>query len=262
MDVQVDGYQAHAATGSREINTAEPSVIFIHGAGMDRTVWQLQTRNVAHMGRRAYAVDLPAHGRSEGKAKPSIEAMADWIIAFMDATDIATATLVGHSMGSLIALEVAARNPGRMDRLCLMGVAETMPVHPDLLEAAKQNEMRANDLIVYWGVGNKAQIGGHLHPGLWVNGASRVLLNNAKGDVLYNDLSACDAYQGALDAAKRITCKTRFILGREDQMTPARKANTLIEAIDDADCVVIDHCGHMMMLERPNPVHAALKGFI
>lgn len=262
MDVQVDGLRAHAATGSRPIDSSERAVLFIHGAGMDRTVWQLQTRNVAYMGRQAYAVDLPGHGRSEGSALGSIGEMADWIARFMDAAGLESATLIGHSMGALIALECAARNPARMDKLCLMGVAEEMPVHPDLLEAAKQNLPIASELIVFWGVGEEAQQGGHPHPGLWVRGVTQTLLDLSRPDVLHCDLNACNIYKSTPEVAASVTCDTLFVLGRDDNMTPVKKTTSLISAITSSRVEIIDRCGHMMMLERPDGVHKVLRSLI
>ena len=180
MDVEVDGKRAHAAIGSREANSDAPVVVLVHGNGLDRTIWQLQTRHIANRARRALAVDLPGHGKSDGQALVTIEEMADWVIRFMDATGVGTATLVGHSMGAFVTLEAAARHPDRVDKLCLMGIAETMPVHPELLAAAERNELLAPELIVFWGLGHKAQTGGHPAPGLWVHGASKILLANAR----------------------------------------------------------------------------------
>jgi len=262
MEVTVNGLKAHAATGSRDLNADEPAVILVHGAGLDRTVWQLQTRNIAYMGRRAYAVDLPGHGRSEGEALNSIVEMADWIASFMDAAGIEKAKLIGHSMGSFVTLETAARHPHRVEGLCLMGVSDSMPVHPDLLAAAERNERLAPELIIYWGLGEKAKVGGHPHPGLWVHNASQILFENARDGVLFNDLAACNVYTGALNAAGKVKCETLFILGKDDMMTPARKAKPLADAMANAKTTVVEKCGHMMLLERPNQVHDALKGFV
>jgi len=262
MDLLIEGRTVHAATGSRAIDPDEPAVVLVHGAGMDRTVWQLQTRNIANMGRRALAVDLPGHGRSDGPLLGTIGDMADWVGAFLDAAGIETCKLIGHSMGALTALEAAARFPDRFDGLCLMGVAESMPVHPDLLAAAEKNEALAPELIVYWGLGDQAQVGGHPHPGLWIHGASRTLLDLSGPGVLFNDLKACNEYAGAVEAAAKVTCPTLFVLGRGDKMTPAKKAKPLADVIDRSDTVVVDHCGHMMMTERPREVYHALKGFV
>jgi len=262
MEVIVDGLKAHVATGGRDAIPGEPVVILIHGSGMDRSVWQFQSRNIAFRGIRVLAVDLPGHGRSEGTPPETIDAMADWLARFMDAADVAAAILIGHSMGSLIALDMAARYPERVEKLVLMGVAETMPVHPDLLEAARQNLPLAPELIVYWGLGEKARIGGHPQPGLWIHGANETLLKLSQAGVLSRDLIACNNYAGSASAAQKIKCPTLFVLGRNDQMTPLKKALALAAIVEDSHSVVIDRCGHMMMCERPNQVYDALKGFV
>ena len=262
MDIQVNGKRVHAATGSRLINKEEPAVILLHGAGMDRTIWQLQTRNIAYMGRQAYALDLPGHGRSEGAPLITISEISEWVSDFMDAAELASASVIGHSMGALVAIEFAGNHPKKLNKLCLMGVSEAMPVHPDLLDAAKRNEPLAPELIVFWGVGGKAQIGGHPHPGLWVHGASQTLIKLSRPGVLFNDLVACDTYQGALTAAQKVQCDTRFILGKDDKMTPAKNSKPLVDAIKKSDVKLIEHCGHMIMTERPNLVYNAISGFI
>lgn len=262
IDLTVDGKRAHAATGSRENAPTEPAVILIHGAGLDRTIWQMQTRNIAFRGRRVFAVDLPGHGRSEGPALASVAEMADWVVRFMDAAGVDRATVMGHSMGSLIALDLAARHPERAEGLILTGVAEAMPVHPDLLAAARADEPLAPELIVFWGLGEKAQTGGHPLPGLWVHGASEVLLKNAKSGVLANDLAACDAYGDATEAAKKVSCPAYFVLGRDDKMSPAKSGRALAAAIPGAEVTVLERCGHMMMIERPNEMYRVLRPLI
>lgn len=262
MDVTVDGLKTHAATGGREAQDGEPVVILIHGAGLDRTAWQLQTRNIAHKGRRALAVDLPGHGRSAGEPLATIEAMAAWLGRFMDAAGIDKATLIGHSMGAFVALEATVRHPGRVERLVVMGIADTMPVHPELLAAAGLGKPLAPELIVFWGLSDKARAGGHPGPGLWVPGATKTLLNLSRPGVLGSDLVACNSYDGGTKAAARVTCPVLFLLGREDKMTPARKGEALAKTVANARTVVIEDCGHMMMSERPHHVHDALKGFV
>ena len=262
MDVIVSGRFAHAATGGRVHATGEPAVVLVHGAGRDRTIWQMQTRNIAFQGRQVYAVDLPGHGRSEGPALETIAEMADWLIKFMDAISIETATLMGHSMGSLIVLDAAARYPKRLERLILTGIAEAMPVHPDLLNAANSNNPLAPELIIYWGLGDKAQIGGHPFPGLWVRGASEVLLKNAKMGVLGNDLAACDNYGDAKHSAVKVSCPTYFVLGQDDNMTPIKSGQSLAAAIDQSEVYILEKCGHMMMLERPNEMYKVLRSLI
>jgi pimeloyl-ACP methyl ester carboxylesterase len=264
MDVTVDGKRAHAATGGREAGADEPAVILIHGAGTDRTLWQLQTRNIAHGGRRVFALDMPGHGHSAGPALTTIADMAGWVTRFMDAAGIKCASVIGYSMGSLVALELAASHPDRVERVVLMGIADEMPVHPDLLAAAEANQALGPELIVFWGLGAHARIGGHPHPGLWVSGVTETLLKHSKAGVLFADLASCDVYEGAYAAAAKVKCPVRLVLGAEDSMAPAKKGLKLGEAMTGAEVssVVIPGAGHMMMLEQPDAVYHALKGFV
>ena len=262
MDFTVDGLKTHVATGGREAGPDEPVVILIHGAGMDRTVWQYQNRNIAYRNRRVLALDLPGHGRSEGTPPDTIGGMADWLNRFMDSADVDKAILIGHSMGALIALDAAARYPDRVEKIVLMGVAETMPVHPDLLAAAEANLPLAPELITFWGVGERSQIGGHPNPGFNVQGASEALLKMSPDDMIFNDLKACNNYTNGVEAADKVSCPALFVLADDDKMTPPKKGLALAEHISGAKSVVIKNSGHMMMAEKPNETFDALKGFV
>jgi len=262
MDFTVDGIRIHAATGSRELDPTEPAVILVHGSGMDRTVWQMQTRYLAHKGRRVLAVDLPGHGRSEGDALGDMAAMADWLARFMDAASVETACVAGHSMGSLIAIEATARHPDRVRALGLVGTAAVMPVHPDLIAAAEAGGVLAPNLITDWGFGPDAHMGGHPSPGLWVSRAGFRVLANGRHGSLAAGLKACNAYTGAVEAAARITCPTRLILGAEDRMTPVKAAQPLIEAMPHAEVIVLPDTGHMLPTEAPIAVAKALLPLI
>ncbi len=254
MELILNGHKAHAATGGLIPEGDAPVIILIHGAGMDSTVWQMQSRYLAHRGVRVLALDLPGHGRSGGAVIADIGGMADWVIAFMDAAGVENVTVAGHSMGALIALEVAAKAPDRMRTIALLGCAAEMPVHPDLIQAAQDGGTLAPELITDWGFGNISHTGGHLHPGLWAMGASERLLMGAKAGALANDLIACNDYKNALDAAANITAPVHLICGDEDKMTPPKNARPLSEAMGQCSTTVLSKTGHMMMIERPREV--------
>src|SRR6202046_3748185 len=204
MQLPVNGIETFVATGGRQFDVTQPTVVLLHGAGFDHTVWALHSRWLAHHGHGVLAPDLPGHGRSSGAPIPTIAGMADWTAALLDAAGVAKAWLVGHSMGSLIAIEAAARHPQRVSALSLIGTAATMTVGPDLLKAAEATDASAIDMVSIWGLGFKAGLGGSLAPGLWMHqGAQRVLQRCAPG-VLYNDLNACNSYQNGLAAAAQI----------------------------------------------------------
>jgi pimeloyl-ACP methyl ester carboxylesterase len=232
----------------------------IHGAGFDSSTWALHSRWFAHHGYSVLAPDLPGHGRSSGKPLPTIAEMADWIAALIEAAGASKAKLIGHSMGSLIALETAARHPEKVSALCLVGTAATMTVGPDLLEAAEANDPVAIDMVSIWGLGFRAELGGSLAPGLWMHQGAQRVLQRARPGVLYNDLNACNSYQNALAAAAQIKVPVTFILGERDMMTPAKAGKTLAAATPNARTVVLQGAGHMMMAEQPDELLAALRG--
>ncbi len=66
MRLTVDDTEIYAYTGARALNAALPTIMFVHGAAHDHSVWALQSRYFAHHGRNVLAVDLPGHGRSAG----------------------------------------------------------------------------------------------------------------------------------------------------------------------------------------------------
>src|ERR1700751_4686778 len=231
MLLSVNGIDTFAATGGREFDSSLPTVVLLHGAGFDHTTWALHSRWFAHHGPGVLAPDLPGHGRSAGAPLSTIADMAAWTAALLDAAGVAKARLVGHSRGSLIALETAARHPAKVSGLSLIGTAATMTVGPDLLKAAEANDPAAIDMVSIWGLGFKAELGGSLAPGLWMHHGAQRVLQRARPGVLYSDLNACNSYQNALAAVAQIKVPTTFILGERDLMTPAKAGKTLAAAM-------------------------------
>src|SRR6201995_1153766 len=259
MQLNVKGPDTFVATGGKSFDAQLATVLFLHGAGMDHTAWAQHDRWFAHHGYNVLAPDLPGHGRSAGKLLPSIDEMADWTAALLDAAGAKSAKLIGHSMGSLIALETAARHPDKVSALVLVGTSAAMAVGPDLLKAAEANDHAAIDMVSIWGLGHAAGLGGSLAPGLWMHGGAQRLLECCRDGVLFNDLSACNAYQNALPAAATIKVPATLVLGERDMMTPAKAGKALAAAIPSARTVVLAGAGHMMMVERPDELLAAIK---
>ena len=252
MEIEVDGKTAYAATGGRDFDPSRPTIVLVHGAGLDHTCWQLQSRWFAWHGWSALAVDLPAHGRSEGPALTSIATMTDWLLELLDATGIRSAALVGHSMGAVIALETAARRPERVTGLALLGISSAMPVHPSLLAAAANEPARAYDMMTGWCFANAAKIGGNKAPGMWMTGGARSLFGRGRDGVLATDLAACNAWTTAATSAAAVRAPTLLVLGEGDIMTPARKGLELAKLIGSSKVVTLPGSGHMMMQERPD----------
>lgn len=260
MNFTLDGAAVYAATGGRDLDPALPSIVFIHGAGMDSSVWALFTRYFAHHGRNVLAFDLPGHGRSGGAPLTSIEAMADWTLRAAEAAGVKDIAFAGHSMGSLIALEAASRGSARA--LALLGTAAAMPVHQDLLSAAQANDHAAIDMVAIWGHGQHAGLGGSRAPGLWMIGNGLRLLERARPGVLYADMNACNSYGNGPATAAKVACPAKLVLGSRDLMTPARAGKDLAGLLAKSSVTVLEGCGHMMMSEQPDQSLDALIGAI
>ncbi len=260
MRLTVNGTDAFAATGGRDFDAALPAVVLIHGGGMDHSVWALHSRWFAHHGYTVLAPDLPGHGKSGSPPLKTIGDMADWIAALIAAAGAAKAWVIGHSMGSLVALETGARHPGHVSALALIGTSAPMAVGAELLKAAEANQHASIDMVSLWGLGTNATIGGNLAPGLWMLGNAQRVLEASRPGALFNDLNACNEYQDGLASAARVSAPTTVILGGRDMMTPLKAGKALAAALRRAHTVILECAGHLMMAERPDEVLAALRG--
>lgn len=254
MQLEINGREVYVATGNREPDPRKETVLFLHGTGQDHTIWVLPTRFFARHDRNVLAVDLPGHGRSGGEPLESIEAMADWAIQVLEATGISQAAMVGHSMGSLVALAAAARRPDRVRAIALVGVTVPMPVSECLLEHAQNDRHEAIEMLNFWGYSKSAQLGGNATPGNWMLGGGMRLMEKAGPGVIYTDLNACNDYIEGLQHAASVACPALLILGERDMLTPVRSAMKVAEALPNAEKAILEGSGHALLAEKPDPV--------
>ena len=257
MYVDVDGHKVFAA-GRLAAASPVPPVVLVHGAAMDHTVWAMHTRYFMHVGRSVIAPDLPAHGRSNGEAVTSVEAMAGWLLRCMDAFGIEAGAVAGHSMGALVALETAATGSSRVERLALLGASVPMHVSDQLLDAAREDRPQARDMMMLWGHGFDAQFGANPVAGIHVMNTASRLLERAPSGLLFNDLYASNAYLRGREAAAQVTAPTTIICGAQDRMAPYRAALDLASLIPNCAIELIDQCGHILMSEQPEQTHQKL----
>ncbi|HYF16561.1 MAG TPA: alpha/beta hydrolase [Ramlibacter sp.] len=266
MELLVHGHKAFCYTGGKPFDAAKPTLVFVHGVLNDHSVWILQSRYFAHHGWNVLAVDLPGHCRSAGEPPSTVEEGADFVLGLLDAAGVKQAVLVGHSWGSLIALEATARAPERVSRLALLGTASPMPVSAVLLENSQQDPPKAIHLVNVFSHSTMAPPPSALGPGTWLHGGAqalmrRVLASNPKVNVFHRGFVACDRYRGGEAAMARVTCPVLFLLGRDDAMTPPRAARPLQDKARDGRTVLVP-AGHQMMTEAPDLVLQALKDFV
>ena len=268
MNLDVNGRKAFVYTGGKPFDPALPCIVFVHGALHDHSAWTLLARWFAHHGRSVLAVDLPGHSQSEGPPLPSVQATADWLLALLDAAGVQQAALAGHSMGSLIALEAAARAPQRITRLVMIGTAYPMKVSDALLNTAREQPLKAIDMVNAFSISSHASKPSYPGPGMWLHGSNRALMRRTlagggltEGRNLFeHDFRVCDAYAGGLEAAARVSCPVTLILGTQDQMTPPKVTKDIAAALR-ARVVMLDS-GHHLMAEQPDGMLAAVRGAV
>lgn len=267
MHIDVHGAQIYAYTGGKSFDAAKPTAIFIHGVLCDHSVWALQSRYMANHGWNVLAIDLPGHCRSGGEAPRSVEDAAAFIGRLMDAAGLEKAALIGHSWGSLIAMEAAARLKQRISHLVLVGTAFPMKVSPALLDSALNTPEKAIAMVNTFSRATLSPPGG---AGSWVYGAGmalgrRVLASNADTNLLHAGFVACDRYAGGEAAMAGITAPVLFVLGEQDQMTSPRAARGLVDAAQAAGRQVKVQMipnGHNQMTESPDETLFAIRDFL
>lgn len=262
MLITVNGQKVYAYTAGHAFDPGLPSVLFVHGAANDHSVWALQSRYFAYHGWNAIAVDLPGHGRSDGEPLSDIGAIADRVKNVMDEVGVEKAAIVGHSMGSLAALETAARHPTRISRVAMIGTAIPMPVTDVLLSTSKANDHVAYEMINVFSHSARAQIGGNQMPGGWMMGSGERLMERSGPGVLHADFTACNSYDNGLDAAVKANCPFLLILGQRDLMTPPRAIREAAAKFPNARTIILDGTGHALMSEQPDAVLDALIEFL
>jgi pimeloyl-ACP methyl ester carboxylesterase len=267
MDIQVNGHLTYAYTGGKAFNPALPTVVLIHGVLCDHSVWALQSRYLANHGWNVLAIDLPGHCRSAGAPPATVQEAALFIQALLDAQGVHQAALVGHSFGSLIAMQAAANMGERISHLVMVGTAYPMKVSQALLDASLNEPEKALHMT---NVFSRATLAPPSGAGAWVFGASlalgrRVLATNPKVNVFHTGFNACNSYDQGLQAMAAVTCPVLMVLGESDQMTTPKNAQPLITQAKESgkalQVKLIPH-GHHQMSESPDATLDALVVFL
>lgn len=276
MNIDFNKQSIFVSSGGVQWQAGLPTLIMQHGAGLDRTVWVLLSRYFARHGFNVVTLDLPGHGSSDGQPFATIEQNAQWLndmIAHLTSTTVLEADNLiycGHSMGSLVVLEAASmqvesekgasENSQKMDKLLLLGSAVPMVVGDALLNAARDNDHAAIDMINMFGHSYGSRIGNNKISGINVYNTMEALLERADPGVLFADLNACNEYQHGEAAAFSLAGRVNatVIAGDADRMTPTKLGKKLAQTLG-ANFSLLNDCGHMMMSEKPEDTLQAMK---
>ena len=267
MYIDVNNHKTYAYTGGKDFNPALPIAVLIHGVLCDHSVWALQSRYLANHGWNVLAVDLPGHCKSAGAPPATVQEGALFVQHLLDALSVQQAALVGHSFGSLIALQAAANMGQRISHLAMVGTAYPMKVSQGLLDASLNEPEKALHMT---NVFSRATLAPPSGAGSWVFGASlalgrRVLASNKTVNVFHTGFNACNSYDQGLQAMAALTCPVLMVLGEADQMTLPKNAQPLIAQAKESgvslQVVTIPH-GHHQMTESPDETLDAIKRFL
>lgn len=258
MKLSVNGAEIHAATGGKNFDSSLPTVLFLHGSGLDHRSWALQTRWFAYNGYGVLAPDFPGHSLSKGDAITSIEESAEWLADFLVAAGVTSAHIVAHSQGFLSALELAAAKPEMVKSLTGVGTGAAIPVNPALIETAQKSSMKAAEMMVQWAFGPDIHMGVSPVPGMQPIAVGCHIMGN---NPLAEDLQSCADYHNGVNAMQKIDLPSSMILAGKDRMTPLKAGKAAAEGLS-AQVTILKEYGHMLPVEAPKLVLHALRDFI
>ena len=244
------------STGGREIDKDKSTILLMHGSGLTHIVWSFHEQFYSTQGFNVLSVDLPGHGNSEGPSLKSIEEISDWIKSLMEKLNIKKIIIIGHSQGSLVGIDFAARYPESILSLVLVAGTYKMPVNQDLIDYAEAGDEKAVLLMMKWGYeGSKAFIGGN---------PVKKIINSSRDirEILAVDLNACNNYKTGKESLEKINCSTLCIFGDLDKMVPINVGNKMAELIKNSKTKVITNCGHMIIFEKAFEMRKLVKEFI
>lgn len=259
--IEVGGRPAAYHNGGGDHQSGLPTVVMLHAAGTDHTLWQQQARALAHHGYNVVVPDLPGHGQSEDA--PNLETLEDyaqWVLHLLKALSVKNAIIVGHSMGSGIALALATLAPETVSAMALLSTRAQMVVNSELMADTRENPGRASAFISAFGLGSRIHLGGSPLPGTALLQSVQALIDNCPPAVLHRDFNASNRFDGNAHAGK-VRCPTLVVSGSEDRMTPPKYGRQLAQAIPGARFDILGGKGHMLPVEAPGEVRNLLLEF-
>ncbi|MGD8388079.1 MAG: alpha/beta hydrolase [Desulfobacteraceae bacterium] len=253
MELNVRGETLRVLESGPQTDGGKPTLVFIHGAGGDGTLWDEQEKD---LGTRytVLRLELPAHGGSSGKGEEQISDYVRWVEAVLkERVDPGSYILIGHSMGGAIAMEFAAGQPAGLVGLVLVGTGAKLGVSPIIFRLLREDPEGFIQTIDRAALGPSA--------GSKVRKAVEASIRRCSPDVILGDFLACDRFD-MRDRMGRIRVPVLIVCGEEDRLTPPTYSEYLHREIEDSRIVEIPEAGHMVMLEAPEKVNREMEAFV
>jgi pimeloyl-ACP methyl ester carboxylesterase len=231
---------------------AKKTLVFIHGSGGDHTVWLHQYTRLKNAFNIA-ALDLPGHGRSEGRGERDVAVYVEWVRQILAALAIEKPVLVGHSLGAAISLRYALTYGDKLAGIVPVGGGAAMPVNQLILEGLKTDPATVIAMAVKFSVAKNNR-----------DRLSEILMKSMSAvnpDVLYGDFLACDKHD-VTAMVSQILVPALVICGDQDKMTPPEMSRYLKDHIPGAQLALIKDAGHFVMLENVEEFNRAIGAFV
>ncbi|MDT7561973.1 MAG: hypothetical protein QOG76_597 [Pseudonocardiales bacterium] len=243
-----------------EVDGEGPAVLLVHGLGGTSNFYQVQADALAERF-RVIRVDSAGAGRSPVADGISIESHADDLAAVLDALDVDSAAVVGHSMGTLVVRALAARHPAKVSALALLGAVREPP------EAGRQAQRDRAAVLREKGTAAVA-------PGVVANALSETTRQRrpevaafVRELVMRQDPEGyarnCEALGGATDPGPIATSLPLLLItGDDDKVGPPEASQELADAHGNAAVEILPGVGHWTALEAAGPVTDHLLKFL
>lgn len=241
-------------------------VVLLHAYPCDNTLWDAQAAALLAAGYRVVRPDLPGFGASElSDAPPAMAAMADAVFEVLDAQGIESFALGGLSMGGYAAMQMLRQQPDRILALALIDTKAT----PDgeaaraVREETAAKALAAGSLVPL----TEGMLGGLL--GESTRAAKPEVVERTKLWISRADAAAAAWSMRAMatrpDSLPALTAFNRpsiVICGDEDALSSMAEHRLMADALPNSKLIVIDGCGHLSAIERPDQVSTALLEFL
>lgn len=234
-------------------NATTNTLVFIHGSGDSARRWNTLIARLPDY--PCIALDLPGHGSlidEPGPSELAVVGYAEFVAQELTRRGLSNVCVVGHSLGSAIALTLALEWPGLAGRIVLIGAGARLRVLPDLLVGARTDPGATHATLVRLG-----------HAPDHEDMAERALAETppAAPGALYRDLAACNAFDIMPDLA-RVTQPALVITGACDRLTPPKYGEFLRDRLPHATYVSVPDAGHYVMEEAPDAVAGAMSSWL
>ncbi|KPA13006.1 alpha/beta hydrolase fold protein [Candidatus Magnetomorum sp. HK-1] len=238
--------------GRWPLNSSLPTLICIHGSGGSNVLWHFQVEALANT-MNTIAIDLPGHGKSDGRGMETIEDYAESVSAFIQEIDAPNPIPCGLSIGGAIVLQLLLQEPANFNAGILVNTGAKLKVMPLIFEMIEKDYKGYVQSMYTFGASEKTD-SSKLKPLV-------ESMEKCPPQVALGDFKACDSFN-VMDQIHKIKIPVLVLTASDDKLTPKKFGKFLSEQLKKSTLKHIIDAGHLSPLEQPEKVNNELKGFI